>query len=105
MQDTATRNNIMNEPTDQAFPCNECQAGIMHLQYITFFTWLGEELVTVPAFPAWICDVCGRREYAEHAVHWLSALLSPDAGRSTGQRAKLPTRPHKRTTTRPSPPE
>ena len=63
--------------------CNECQAGMMQVQYITYFTWLGEELITVPNFPAWICDVCGRREYDERAISWLTMLLSPNAGRPT----------------------
>ena len=55
-----------------AFACNECQAGMMRLQFITYFTWLDEELVTVPNFPAWVCDVCGKREYDERAVNWLN---------------------------------
>lgn len=62
------------------FTCNQCQAGVMSLQFITYFTWLDEELVTVPNFPAWICDVCGKREYDGRAVNWLSTLLSPNAG-------------------------
>jgi YgiT-type zinc finger domain-containing protein len=65
------------------FPCVICQAGVMRLQFLTYFTWLGEELVTVPGFPAWVCDVCGRREYDERAVNWLATLLSPHAGKTT----------------------
>jgi YgiT-type zinc finger domain-containing protein len=61
--------------------CRECKAGIMHLEYITYFTWLDEDLVTVPNFPAWVCDMCGRREYDSRAISWLNTLLSPDAGR------------------------
>jgi YgiT-type zinc finger domain-containing protein len=76
--------------TDQTlpelFPCTECQAGVMRLDYITYFTWLGEELITVPNFPAWICDVCGRREYDEKAISWLTMLLNPNAGKPTGRR-------------------
>ena len=51
-------------------PCSECSAGMMRPGLITYFTWLGEELITVPHFPAWVCDVCGRREYdsARHLV-------------------------------------
>lgn len=64
-------------------PCSECAAGIMHLRHITYFTWLGDELITVPHFPAWICDICGRREYDERAISWLTMLLSPDAGKPT----------------------
>ena len=55
----------------------------MHLRHITYFTWLGEELITVPNFPAWICDMCGKREYDERAISWLTMLLSPNAGDST----------------------
>ena len=65
------------------YPCNECQAGVMRLQHITYFTWLGMELITVPNFPAWICDLCGRREYDARAISWLSMLLNPDAGKPT----------------------
>ncbi|MCG2785989.1 MAG: YgiT-type zinc finger protein [Anaerolineae bacterium] len=65
-----------------SFTCHQCQAGLMNLQFITYFTWLDDELVTVPNFPAWICDVCGRREYDGRAVNWLSTLLSPNAGHS-----------------------
>lgn len=68
------------------FPCSECQAGVMRLQFITYFTWLGDELVMVPGFPAWVCDVCGRRDYDERAVSWLSTLLSPNAGQPPPRR-------------------
>ncbi len=72
--------------------CPECQTGVVRLKYLTYFTWLNEELITVPNFPAWVCDVCGRREYDERAITWLNTLLSPDTGhhpkkrRSTGPR-------------------
>ena len=61
--------------------CPECQAGMMHMCYITYFTWLNEELVTVPNFPALVCDICGRREYDPRAIKWLNTLLTPEAGR------------------------
>lgn len=62
-------------------PCSECQAGQLHLQLVTYFTWLGDELITVPDFPAWRCDVCGRREYDLQALNQLSLLLNPNAGK------------------------
>jgi YgiT-type zinc finger domain-containing protein len=67
-------------------PCPECQTGVFYLQHITYFTWLNEELVTVPNFPAWVCDMCGRREYDMRAVKWLNALLHPEAGRNSPRR-------------------
>ena len=66
----------------ESYPCKECQAGIVHLQFITYFTWLNGELITVPNFPAWICDLCGKREYDQRAISWLKTLLNPDAGNS-----------------------
>jgi YgiT-type zinc finger domain-containing protein len=48
---------------------------------ITYFTYLGDELITVPNFPAWICDVCGKRDYDEKAISWLTMLLNPAAGK------------------------
>jgi len=79
----------------EVYPCNECPAGVMHLHHITYFTWLGEELVTVPNFPAWVCDMCGKREYDEQAISWLTMLLSPDAGKPT-RRVKRRPRPDSR---------
>jgi YgiT-type zinc finger domain-containing protein len=69
-----------NEAREPATICPECPAGIMRLNYITYFTWLNEELVTVPNFPAWVCDMCGRREFDPRAITWLNALLNPVTG-------------------------
>ena len=89
-------------PLTEVVPCRECQAGMMRLRFITYFTWLDDELVTVPSFPAWVCDVCGRREYDPRAVNWLSALLNPDAGKSP-QKKRLQERPiRRRSATRPA---
>jgi YgiT-type zinc finger domain-containing protein len=74
--------------------CNECQTGVLRLEYITYFTWLDQELITVPNFPAWICDMCGRRSYDTRAVSWLNTLLNPAAGKKNGmirrRRGRLP---------------
>lgn len=83
----------MNESSRQdAFPCRECQAGMMRLQFMTYFTWLDNELVSVPNFPAWVCDVCNRREYDVRAISWLNMLLSPNAGKPSSSRRR--TRSH-----------
>jgi len=74
----------------EAPPCTECSAGVMHLRHITYFTWLGEELITVPNFPAWICDMCGKRDYDERAISWLTMLLSPNAGEPTRRTKRAP---------------
>lgn len=87
----------------QPSPCYECASGLMHLRFITYFTWLNEELITVPNFPAWICDVCGRREYDEKAEAWLRMLLNPETGRAA-TRKRIPPHPRPRPASpRPSP--
>ncbi len=93
----------MTNNTKESFPCSECQAGMMQLRHLTYFTWLDEELVTVPNFPAWVCDMCGRREYDARAISFLVAILNPDTGKTTTtqRRARLPLK--KRDGTRPSP--
>ena len=78
----------------ETHPCKECQAGVVRPRFITYFTWLNEELITVPNFPAWICDLCGKREYDQRAVSWLTMLLKPDTGRSS-ERQKNPQRTHR----------
>jgi YgiT-type zinc finger domain-containing protein len=69
-------------PLDPVYPCRECQAGHMHRDYVAYFTWLGDELISVPDFPAWVCDICGRCEYDENALTRLTLLLSPNAGKT-----------------------
>ena len=73
-------------------PCTECQAGNMHRQYLTFFTYLDDELVTVPNFPAWVCDLCGRRDYDTRALNQLVLILSPNAGKPPRRRRRAPKR-------------
>lgn len=88
--------NTQGETLKYQTPCPECQTGIMHLHYLTYFTWLNEELVTVPNFPAWVCDLCGRREYDSRAVTWLNMLLNPETGRAGPRRRTPPPRPYRR---------
>ena len=94
-----------NEKEDfpESVPCNECPAGVMHPRLITYFTWMNNELITVQNFPAWVCDMCGKREYDEQAISWLTMLLDPNAGKPT-RRIRRPHHPRPQTgTTRPAP--
>jgi YgiT-type zinc finger domain-containing protein len=86
----------LNDILPQSSPCIECHAGIMQPRHLTYFTWLGDELITVPHFPAWICDVCGKREYDEKAILWLNMILDPNAGRPTSNRRRTPPPPRPR---------
>lgn len=80
---------VMNaSPSNFTRPCAECQAGQMHRTRVAYFTWLADELITVPSFPAWVCDVCGRREYDTRALNQLVLILSPNAGKPPRRRRR-----------------
>ena len=96
---------MSDQTSDIIIPCNECQAGQMHRRFLTYFTWLGDDLVTVPDFPAWVCDVCGRREYDLHAVSQLNLLLNPNAGRKTNGRSRTARGQEQKKGSRPTRPE
>lgn len=72
-----------NSSLGSAYQCPECSAGVMHMEFVTYFTWLNRELITVPNFPAWMCDLCGRREFDPRAITWLNTLLNPATGRAS----------------------
>ena len=91
----------MNDKVQDLFQCTECQAGVMHLRRITYFTWLDKELVTVPNFPAWVCDICGRREYDARAISWLVTILNPETGKASGLKRRVRPPQEKRDGTRP----
>jgi len=81
--------NLQDEPTaEYSRICPECHTGVFRLEYLTYFTWLNDELITVPNFPSWVCDVCGKREYDMRAVSWLNMLLSPTTGRKPRPRRR-----------------
>ena len=56
----------------------------MGIRFVTYFTQVGQELVMVPDFPAWVCDVCGNTIYDFKAVNLISTLLSPTTGHTSG---------------------
>jgi len=68
------------DKTVETIQCDECQVGKLSRTYVTYFTWIGDELITVPDFPAWICDMCGRCEYDLNAVSRMSLILNPVVG-------------------------
>jgi YgiT-type zinc finger domain-containing protein len=76
-----------------AYHCPECLTGILRMEAVTYFTWLDTELITVPNFPAWVCDMCGRREFDSRAVTWLNTLLNPSTGRGSQFRSRKRSRP------------
>lgn len=82
------------EPAGTSYTCPECQAGVLRLRYMTYFTQMEGEMITVPNFPAWVCDMCGYREDDARAENWLHILLNPRTGRKAARRSRrTPGRP------------
>jgi len=71
-------------------PCSECHIGQMHQTTVTYFTLLGDDLITVPDFPAWLCDICGRLEYDFEALNNLAVLLCPVDSKSARVKTAQP---------------
>ncbi|MEA3350581.1 MAG: hypothetical protein U9Q82_08175 [Chloroflexota bacterium] len=49
----------------------------MKLEHITYLTFLNDDLIAAPNFPAWVCIICGRREYEPRSASRLNKLLNP----------------------------
>lgn len=87
-----------NEAHAEKYTCPECQAGVLRLRHLTYFTQMEGELITVPNFPAWVCDMCGYREDDPRAENWLHILLNPRTGRRSLRRPRTPGRPGPKST-------
>lgn len=72
------RKPLMDDHTDEpyAYPCPDCQGGVRRLRLKTYYTRVKDQLITVPNFPAWVCDVCGRSEFDLRAMSWLDTMFS-----------------------------
>lgn len=55
--------------------CPECHVGRMQKGRVSYLNWINGRLITVPDFPAWICDICGSYEYEHGALIELQAML------------------------------
>jgi len=65
----------MDDDKKRSFPCRECQVGALQPRPVSYFTVQDGQLISVPDFPAWVCDVCGATEYDSSALAELHAML------------------------------
>jgi YgiT-type zinc finger domain-containing protein len=59
--------------------CPNCQVGTLHPGAVSYFALMGGAIITIPSFPAWICDVCRHCEYDAAALEELRVVLGPSA--------------------------
>jgi YgiT-type zinc finger domain-containing protein len=64
--------------------------GTLRLRSVTFAHWFEGQFITIPRFPAWVCNICGAREYDAAALEQLELILGPEADlrREAAQRAR-----------------
>jgi YgiT-type zinc finger domain-containing protein len=74
-----TEGTSMDDESHDAEPCPECQVGTLQPQAVPYFAYLDGRLITVPDFPAWVCDVCRHCEYDDAALEDLQSVLGPKA--------------------------
>ncbi|MGA9531129.1 MAG: YgiT-type zinc finger protein [Anaerolineales bacterium] len=76
----------------ELYPCPECHLGSLHAKTAFYCASVGGQFITIPDFPAWVCDVCGMREYDEGAVLELRTILQFERGdRDHSPRDQQPT--------------
>lgn len=65
--------------------CPHCRLGHLKSGTAIYCRWVADTFLTIPDFPAWICDVCGMREYDLSALRDLRSALAgrAAAGRKT----------------------
>ena len=64
--------------------------GTLHSRHVVFAHWFEGQFITLPNFPAWVCDICGACEYDAAALEQLEMILGPEADlrRETARRAR-----------------
>jgi YgiT-type zinc finger domain-containing protein len=66
--------------------CPTCQTGHLQPRLAALAVWVDEAFITLPDFPAWVCDVCGKCEYDGEALEHLQTVLGPQAALHRGKR-------------------
>lgn len=73
----------------RTYPCPHCHIGHLRPKLAYYCAWHEGEFVSAPDFPAWVCDVCGQRQYDQEAVFELDTILSMDRSRRRQRRRQF----------------
>lgn len=57
------------------YSCPNCQVGVLQPRLVTYFAVQRGQVINVPGFPAWVCDICKYREYDPNALAELQTIL------------------------------
>ena len=73
--------------------CPECQLGNYFLKLKTYYVWMGDELITVPDFPCWVCDSCKSYQFDQQSVKRLDIMLNNEVGTAIQNSQKATQKP------------
>lgn len=68
--------------------CPECHSGRMQPTSAFLFVKRAGMPLCVPDFPAWVCDLCGLREYDHLALSELEVMLEANRPARRGKRQR-----------------
>ncbi|MGD8821526.1 MAG: hypothetical protein PVG63_00355 [Anaerolineales bacterium] len=74
--------------------CPECHVGRMQPTNAFLFIQREGRPLCVPDFPAWICDMCGLREYDHLALSELEVMLDSNRSASREKRRRRIVKDH-----------
>ncbi len=57
--------------------CPRCATGTQRLRRVALAQWFGGQFIVISNFPAWVCDVCGERDYDPAALDQVQLVLGP----------------------------
>ncbi len=72
-------------PSQADHLCPECRVGHLKSGRVSYFSWSQGFLLTVPDFPAWVCDICGWYIYDRVALAEVDAMLHSDRSSDQGR--------------------
>ncbi|OJX38089.1 MAG: hypothetical protein BGO78_08640 [Chloroflexi bacterium 44-23] len=76
------------ETQNNKMTCPDCQVGKYELKKVTYYTYVGNELITVPDFPCWVCNVCKRYDYDQKALNQVYLMLNANLGKPVSRGRK-----------------
>jgi YgiT-type zinc finger domain-containing protein len=76
--------------------CPECHSGRMQPTSAFLFLEQAGMPLCIPDFPAWVCDMCGLREYDHMALSELEVMLGSNQANKRGNRRRRMLNDHER---------
>ncbi len=57
--------------------CQQCGMGVLHVEMKTLLRIIKNDVVFIPEFPLWKCDICKWVEYDDESLEQLIRVVGP----------------------------